>query len=154
MQQELWFSGFLLATSPEFNAIHKEGSMVKGKHKTVTFDAMVKFFMQQYNIPTKKDIEKLYTRLDRLEKLIRTTQGKTARRVSGKTGTAKTKRGKDSLTASDVVYGAIKRSKKGLKISDIKLKTEFEDKKLRNILFRLHDLGRIKRISRGVYTSA
>ena len=128
--------------------------MVKGKHKTVTFDAMVKFFLQQYNIPTKKDVEKLHTRLDRLEKLIRTTQGKTARRVPGKTGTAKTKKGKDSLTASDVVYGIIKRSKKGLKISDIKLKTEFEDKKLRNILFRLHDLGRIKRISRGVYKSA
>jgi hypothetical protein len=128
--------------------------MVRGKHKTVTFDAMVKFFLHQYNIPTKKDIEKLYTRLDRLEKLIRTTRGKTTRRNPDKTGAAKTKRDKDVLTASDVVYGIINRSKKGLKISDIKLKTEFEDKKLRNILFRLHKLGRIKRLSRGVYTSA
>ena len=127
--------------------------MVKGKHKTVTFDAMVKFFLQQYNIPTKKDIEKLYKRLDRLEKLIRTTQRKTTRKGADRTGTARTKKGKDALTASDVVYGIIKRSKKGLKISDIKLKTEFEDKKLRNILFRLHKLERIKRLSRGVYTA-
>ena len=62
--------------------------MVRGKHKTVTFDAMVKFFIQQYDIPTKKDIEKLYTRLDRLEKLIRTTQRKATRQGSGKTGAA------------------------------------------------------------------
>ena len=128
--------------------------MVRGKHKAVTFDAMVKFFIHQYNIPTKKDIEKLHTRLDRLEKLIRTTQRKTSRRSPDKTDAAKTKKGKDSLTASDVVYGIIKRSKKGLKISEIKLKTEFEDKKLRNILFRLHKLGRIKRRSRGIYISA
>ena len=128
--------------------------MVKGKHKTVTFDTMVKFFIRQYDIPTKKDIEKLYTRLDRIEKLIRTTQSKNARRGPVKTSVAKTKKGKNTLTASDVVYGIIKRSKKGLKISDIKLKTEFEDKKLRNILFRLYSLGRIKRLSRGIYTSA
>jgi len=128
--------------------------MVKGKHKTVTFDAMVKFFIQQYDIPTKKDIEKLYTRLDRLEKLIRTTQRKATRQGYSKTGAAKTKKGKNVLTASDVVFGTIKRSKKGLKISDIKLKTKFEDKKLRNILFRLYSLGRIKRLSRGIYTSA
>ncbi len=153
MQKELPFSCLLLATSPELNVIHKGVSMVKGKHKTVTFDAMVKFFMHQYNIPTKKDIEKLFTRLDRLEKLIRTTQGKTTRRGPDRTGAAKTKKGKDALTASDIVYGIIKRSKKGMKISDIKLKTEFEDKKLRNILFRLHNLGRIKRLSRGIYTA-
>ncbi len=128
--------------------------MVRGKHKAVTFDTMVKFFIHQYNIPTKKDIEKLHTRLDRLEKLIRTTQRKSTRRSPDKTDAAKTKNGKDSLTASGVVYGIINRSKKGLKISDIKLKTEFEDKKLRNILFRLHKLGRIKRHSRGIYISA
>lgn len=127
--------------------------MVKGKHKTVTFDTMVKFFLHQYDIPTKKDVEKLHTRLDRLEKLIRTSQRKATRRGSGKTGVAESKKDKNALTASDIVYGVIKQSKKGLKISDIKLKTEFEDKKLRNILFRLYSLGRIKRLSRGVYTS-
>jgi hypothetical protein len=128
--------------------------MVKGKHKAVTFDTMVKFFIHQYNIPTKKDIDKLYTRLDRIEKLLRTTQRKATRQPPGKTGVTAAKKGKAALTASDVVFGIINRSKKGLKISDIKLKTEFEDKKLRNILFRLHKLGRIKRRSRGIYTSA
>ncbi len=128
--------------------------MIRGKHKAVTFDAMVKFFLHQYDIPTKKDIEKLYTRMDRLEKLIRSSQSELSRRGQGKAGASAAKKGKSTLTASDVVYGIIKRSKKGLKISDIKLKTEFEDKKLRNILFRLHSLDRIKRLSRGKYTSA
>ena len=127
--------------------------MIRKKHKSVTFDAMVKFFMQQYDIPTKKDIEKLYTSMDRLEKLIRTTQTKSARRGSAHTGVARATKDKNTLTASDVVYDIIKRSKKELTISDIKLKTGFEDKKLRNILFRLHGMGRIKRLSRGIYTS-
>jgi len=128
--------------------------MTRGKHKAVTFDAMVKFFLHQYDIPTKKDVEKLYNRMDRLEKLIRAGQTKSSRKGPGKTGASEAKKGEKSLTASDVVYGIIKRSKKGLKISDIKFKTGFEDKKLRNILFRLHSLGRIKRLSRGIYTSA
>lgn len=144
----------LLTASPDFNTILEEVSMIRGKHKTVTFDTMVKFFIHQYDIPTKKDIERLHTRLDRLEKLIRTTQIKGTQRSSGKTGVAAAKKGKGGLTASDIVYGIIERSKKELTISDIKLKTEFEDKKLRNILFRLHNLGRIKRLSRGIYTSA
>ncbi len=133
--------------------VHKEVSMVKGKHKAVSFDTMVKFFIHQYDIPTKKDVEKLHTRLDRLEKLIRTTQRKPPRQGPGKTGVSVAKKDKNTLTASDIVYGVIKQSKKGLKISEIKLKTEFEDKKLRNILFRLYSLGRIKRLSRGIYTS-
>ena len=129
--------------------------MVRGKRKTVTFDAMVKFFMQHYDIPTKKDVDKLYTRLDRLEKLIRSGQSKPKLSTSGKVGArAAVKKGKRTATASDRVYAIINRSKKGLTISDIKRKTDFEDKKLRNILFRLHSLKRIKRVSRGIYTSA
>ena len=132
----------------------KEECMVKGKRKTVTFDAMVKFFMQHYDIPTKKDVEKIHARLDKLEKLIRTGQSKSRRSTSGKVG-ARTavKRGKGTPTASDRVYAIIKRSKKGLTIADIKRKTDFDDKKLRNILFRLHSLKRIRRVSRGIYTA-
>jgi len=32
--------------------------------KSVSFDAMVHFFMKRYDIPTKRDIEKLMTMLD------------------------------------------------------------------------------------------
>jgi hypothetical protein len=33
--------------------------MTKRKGKPVSFDAMVKFFMHNYNIPTKRDIDQL-----------------------------------------------------------------------------------------------
>ena len=52
----------------------KEGHMARRKGKSISFDAMVKFFMQYYNIPTKKDIEKLIERMDRLEKVIKESE--------------------------------------------------------------------------------
>jgi len=128
--------------------------MVKGKRKTVTFDAMVKFFMQHYDIPTKKDVAKIHARLDKIEKLIRSSQSKSRRIASGKAGTSSaTQRGKRTPTASDRVYAIIKRSKKGLNIAAIKRKTDYDDKKLRNIIFRLHSLKLIERVSRGIYTA-
>jgi hypothetical protein len=48
----------------------KEDPMSTKKGKTISFDAMVKFFMQNYNIPTKKDVDKVMAKLDRLENLI------------------------------------------------------------------------------------
>ena len=39
-------------------------------------------------------------------------------------------------------------------LEDLKKKTGFDDKKLRNIVFRLHKLGKIKRVGRGKYTAA
>ena len=49
--------------------------MSRRKGKTISFDAMVKFFMQNYNIPTKKDVDHLVARLDRLENLIKKYYG-------------------------------------------------------------------------------
>lgn len=47
--------------------------MARRRRRTVSFDAMVRFFMQHYNIPTKKDIGKLKARMDQLEELIKIT---------------------------------------------------------------------------------
>ncbi len=122
--------------------------MAKRKGKSVSFDAMVKFFMQNYDIPTKKDIAKLNVKIDRLEKMLKQKATFTGGR-RGKAG-----RGKFSMTASDVVLDAVKGSgKRGMDFSDIQSKTGFEDKKLRNIIFRLNKLGRIKRKNRGIYIS-
>jgi len=123
--------------------------MTRRKGKSVSFDAMIKFFMQNYNIPTKKDIEKIMARIDRLEALINTlTASVKIRRVSDR-GIAKVKT--LGMTASDIVLEVIERSKKGTGFTDIQNKTGFGDKKLRNIIFRLHKLGKITRKSRGIY---
>ncbi len=121
--------------------------MAKRKGKSVSFDAMVKFFMHNYNIPTRQDIERLHARLDRIERLIVSGGGGRIRRnSSGKTGEKQ-----PISTAADVVLEVICRYKDGVGFSEIQMQTGFEDKKLRNIIFRLNKLGRIKRKSRGIY---
>ena len=129
--------------------------MTKRKGKSVSFDAMVKFFMRQYNIPTKQDINNLLTRLDRLENLIKTTarQGK-SRQVSTKTDRGKTSVGAAPKTASDMVLKIIKSFKKGVDFPTILAKTGFGEKKLRNIIFRLNEMNNIKRKSRGIYIAS
>jgi hypothetical protein len=120
--------------------------MPKRKGKSISFDAMVKFFMQNYNIPTKKDVDKLMAKLDRLENLIKAAMASGGYPVKERVGPSKT-----TVTAVDMVFDTIKRSRQGLRFSDIQAKTGFGDKKIRNIIFRLNKIGKIKRRSRGIY---
>jgi len=127
--------------------------MPKRRGKSISFDAMVKFFMQNYNIPTKSDIEKLITRLDRMEELIKAMavsgkRSRIARTNSAKTGTAN---GGPAKTASDSVLEVIKASRDGIDFADIRRQIEYDDKKLRNIIFRLNKTGKIRRVRRGIY---
>lgn len=123
--------------------------MPRKRGKPISFDAMVKFFMQTYNIPTKKDVDRLIAKLDHIERMLR---------ASGTVGPYAAKGGisrrKTTLSAIDIVYDVIKRSRKGLGFADIQAKTGFGDKKIRNIIFRLNKTGKIKRKSRGIYTEA
>ena len=123
--------------------------MQKRKGKNVSFDAMVKFFMQNYNIPTKKDVDRLMAKLDRLENLIKAAMASGGYPVKVRVGPSKT-----AVTAVDMVLDAIKRSRQGLGFSDIQAKTGFGDKKIRNIIFRLNKIGKIKRKRRGIYVAA
>jgi len=123
--------------------------MAKKKGKSVSFDAMVKFFMNNYQIPTKRDLEAVITRLDRIERLIVTSGG------IGRRGARGSQDGKQlPATASDTVLEVIHRYPKGIGFSDIKMQTGFGEKKLRNILFRLNKSGKIKRKQRGIYEPA
>ena len=105
--------------------------------------------MQNYNIPTKKDVDRLMARLDRLENLIKAGMASGRYPLNESGGTRKT-----AVTAVDVVLDVIKRSRKGLCFADIRAKTGFGDKKIRNIIFRLNKIGKIKRKSRGIYIAA
>jgi hypothetical protein len=125
----------------------KEDPMPKRKGKTPSFDWMVKFFMRQYNIPTKKDVDRLMAKLDYLENLIKQSA------LSPDNTDIRIGRRKTSLTAIDVVLDAIKRSKQGTDFATIQAKTGFDEKKIRNIIFRLNKIGKINRKSRGIYTA-
>jgi hypothetical protein len=122
--------------------------MPKKKGKSISFDAMVKFFMHAYDIPTKRDVDKLLARLDRIETLV-------AARAGGAAGGRRTgaRRRNGGVPAADAVLDSIKRSKQGLKFADIQAKTGYPDKKIRNIIFRLNKLEKIKRHTRGVYVA-
>lgn len=124
-----------------------EDQMIKKRGKGISFDAMVKFFMLNYNIPTKRDVEKLMEKIDRLELLIKSIDSKNDRTSQQKSSNDK----KAASSASDRVLSVIARFKTGIGFAAIQQKTGFEDKKLRNIIFRLNKLERIKRKSRGIY---
>jgi predicted transcriptional regulator of viral defense system len=61
------------------------------------------------------------------------------------------KMGATKLTATDQILKLVNTSKKGVDIITIKKKTGFEDKKVRNIIFRANKEGKIQRADRGLY---
>ena len=125
--------------------------MVRKKGKSsISFDAMVKFFMMNYDIPSRKDIQKILIRLDNLETLIRNSSyfQKSGRFIAGE---GKGRNSRSVKTAFEVVYDAIKSFEHGADFAEIQVKTGFGEKKIRNIIFRLNKYGRIKRKNRGIY---
>jgi hypothetical protein len=79
-------------------------------------------------------------------------KAKPARRAAAKKAPAKKKAA--ALTATDQVVNIIKRSKKGVDIPTLIKKSGFEDKKIRNIVFKAAKQGKIKRAGRGIYVAA
>lgn len=129
---------------------------MRKRRKSYSVDAVIRFFLQYYNIPTKQDIAKLVKTVERLEEAVKANRAAAKKRT--RSGAAKSaakkkraRRGRAKMTATDKVLGIIKRSSKGVDISRLKERTGLEDKKVRNILFRLTKQGTIKRVGRGVY---
>ena len=58
------------------------------------------------------------------------------------------------VTATDRILRIVKRSKKGVDVPTLKKKTGFDDKKVRNIVFRASKEGKIKKSGRGIYVGA
>jgi hypothetical protein len=124
--------------------------MAKRKGKSVSFDAMVKFFMHAYEIPTKHDIDRLIERLDRIERLITNSHEGKARRASATHPSAPKSGG---ASAGDAVMEIIRRHTEGVGLDTIREQTGFSEKKMRNVVFRLYQQGRIQRKSRGIYSA-
>jgi len=80
----------------------------------------------------------------------RKTQKAKARGASASKKTAFSKKS-SQLTATEKILKIIGRSRKGVDVPTLKTKTGFEDKKVRNIIFRASKEGKIKKSGRGIY---
>ena len=120
--------------------------MPRKKGEAVNPDAIAKSFIKYYDLSTQKDLARLEARLDRIENQLKAY-------TNGKDFPVKYKipRSRTKVTSGDIVYDVIKRCKKGLKFSEIQAKTGFGDRKIRNIIYKLHKSGIIKRKCRDIY---
>ena len=149
------------------------------KQKPYGLENLTEFFMDHFKIPMRKEIEgfikkteqslaglKLPTRkefndlIKRVEALEKAVKGrkrpatKTARHAKKAQAAGKKRpasRVKPQVTDSDKVLKVLRQYRAGADVGTLKARTGFEDKKIRNIIFKLNKKGKVKRTSRGVY---
>jgi predicted transcriptional regulator of viral defense system len=97
-----------------------------------------------------KDLEKMSRRIQKLTSSIPKEKSKVKNASMLKpVGPLKGKK-----TGTQKVLGMIGKSKKGIDAQTLIKKTGFEDKKIRNIIFKAQKEGKIERVGRGVYKSS
>ena len=108
-----------------------------------------------------KNIQALGKSLDSLLKAVekdakaKPTQKVLAKKAPAKKAPAKKAPAKKKAvqpTATDKILKIIKGSKTGVDAPTLVKKTGFNQKKVRNILFRTYKQGKIKRLDKGIYT--
>jgi len=97
-----------------------------------------------------KDLEKMSRQIQKLTSSIAKEKG-TAQRASMPKPVALSKGKKSGI---QTVLDMIKKSKTGIDVGTLIKKTGFEDKKIRNIIFKAWKEGKIERVGRGVYKSS
>jgi len=65
-----------------------------------------------------------------------------------------TKRKIAAFTDTAQILAVIKRSKRGLDVATLQQKTGFDEKKIRNMIYKAHKEGKIRRAGRGLYLGA
>jgi predicted Rossmann fold nucleotide-binding protein DprA/Smf involved in DNA uptake len=105
-----------------------------------------------------KRVEKITKQVEKLQpKKAAAASKKTAakKKVAAKKAPAKKAPAKKAPakppTVIDSVLNAIKKTKKGITIAQLKEKTEFNSKQLSNALYKLTKKGKIEATSRGLY---
>ena len=114
----------------------------------------------------KKSIKGLEKKLEKLlQDYEKPQRPKAVRKVKRRTAKAKSKpravaskttgrKRSPQMTATEQILKIVRRSRKGVDVPTLKAKTGFQDKKVRNIIFRASKEGKIKKIGRGIYVGA
>ena len=106
----------------------------------------------------KKDITAIGRKLEKLIKAVeksekaKVTKAKAMKaKPAKKAPKAPAKKKTAKVTATNQVLNIINRSKKGVDTATLMNKTGFDEKKIRNIVFRTMKEGKIKRADKGIY---
>ena len=97
-----------------------------------------------------KDLKKMSRRIKKLTSSIPKTKG-IAQKASMPKPVALSALSKGKKSGTQTVLNMIKKSKTGIDVGTLIKKTGFEDKKIRNIIFKTWKEGKIERVGRGVY---
>jgi hypothetical protein len=123
----------------------------------------IKAVLVGLNIPTKSDINMLQNRIDELERLIAENRKGQGREKKNKQAEKKTKSAKKpgtqkakkrGATSISIVLKEINKHPEGTDYKTIQKATGYEERKLRNIIFRLSKINKIRKIERGIYAKA
>ena len=116
-----------------------------GEHfgQGINWDGFLKSFFHRFDIPSGTQVRDLNNRLDKLEGLFYQQQAET--RNFKQKGKVKSK------SASSEVLDFVGKYPDGVGFKQIKESTRFDDKKLRNIIYRLDKIKKIEKVKRGIY---
>jgi len=109
----------------------------------INWDGFLKSFLNRFDVPSGTQVRELNNRLDKLEGLFFKQQSEA--KTFKKTSKVKSK------SASAEVLDFVAKHPNGVSFKEIKNNTKFDDKKLRNIIYRLDKIKKIEKVKRGMY---
>ncbi|MBW1728170.1 MAG: hypothetical protein JRF31_04025 [Deltaproteobacteria bacterium] len=95
-----------------------------------------------------RQVEKITKQVDKLQAK---KAGSAIKKTAPKKKVAAKKAPAKPPTVIDTILNAIKKTKKGITVAQLKEKTEFNSKQLSNALYKLTKKGKIEAKSRGLY---
>ena len=107
-------------------------------------ELLLKHFLKNVlQVPSRQELDALHHRIQRLEKEV-------SKRFAKK-GAAKSGQPTRKMSNLDLILNVIPDEPGEVNIKTIKKASGLEDKQVRNCVFRLERLGKIKRVRRGFY---
>ena len=134
--------------------IQRKGGYRMTKNNLKAMLSFISHTLSELSYETKK----LMVKVDKLNKAQATMASKrkaAIKAVSKKKALLQKTAGRKrtALTPTDTVLKIVRRYKKGVGISTLKVRTGFSDKQIRNIVYRATRQGKITRVGRGIYLS-
>jgi lambda repressor-like predicted transcriptional regulator len=99
-----------------------------------------------------RQLSTLAKKTETMAKLFETAPKATASKKATRTAKTKPAPKAKSVTPTDQVLAIMKRFKKGISVETLRDKSGFNEKQISNIVHRACKKGKMKRVSRGIYS--